>query len=89
MFKVQKHQCETCIYRKSSPLDLKHLEKQIADEYGGFTGHRICHHSKDVCCRGFWNKHQDEFQMGQIAKRLNMVEFVDVDILKLKTPKKK
>lgn len=76
MFKVKSKQCETCIYRKDSPLDLKKLENDVRDTYGGFKGHRICHHSEDVCCRGFWNRHNNEFNMGRIAQRLNMVEFV-------------
>lgn len=83
-FKVQKKQCKSCIYGPDSPLDTEALEAEIADEYGGFKGHRICHHSDDVCCRGFWERHKDEFQMGQIAQRLGMVEFVDVDTLKSK-----
>lgn len=79
MFKVQKKACSTCIYRKDSLLDIKVLEAQVADKYGGFKGHRICHHSKDVCCRGFWNKNKDRFQAGQVAQRLGMVQFVSVD----------
>lgn len=85
MFKVQKKQCKTCIYRPDCPLDLEALEEQISDGHGGFSGHRICHHSDDVCCRGFWERHKDEFQLGQVAQRLNMVEFVDVDTLKTDT----
>lgn len=80
MFKVQKKQCSTCIYRKNSPLDIQKLEAQVKDEHGFFKGHRVCHHSKEVCCRGFWNKHKDKFQVGQIAQRLNCVEFVNIDI---------
>lgn len=76
MFTVQKKACETCIYRKDSPLDIKKLENDVRDKYMGFKGHRICHHSKDVCCRGFWNRHKNEFPMGQIAQRLGMVKFV-------------
>ena len=83
-FKVQKKQCATCIYRKDCALDIKRLEDQVRDKYVGFKGHRICHHSKDVCCRGFWNRHKDEFPAGQIAQRLNAVEFVDVDVDKVK-----
>jgi hypothetical protein len=82
MFKVQRKLCATCIYRPESPLDLAKLEADVADRYGGFRCHRICHHSKDVCCRGFWEVHKDEFPMGRIAQRLGMVEFVDVDTLK-------
>lgn len=80
-FKVQKYRCESCIYRKDSPLDTKALEEEVKDDHMGFKGYRICHHSLDICCRGFWDKHKDEFPAGQIAQRLNMVEFVTVDIL--------
>jgi hypothetical protein len=78
---VQARMCSTCIYRPDSPLNLEKLENDVRDKYIGFKGMRICHHSKDVCCRGFWEAHKDEFQAGQIAQRLNLVEFVDVDIL--------
>lgn len=80
-FKVQRSQCATCIYRPDSPLDLQALEAAVADNYGGFTGHRICHHSKDACCAGFWARHKDKFALGQIAQRLNGVEFVQDDTL--------
>lgn len=83
-FKVQKRQCSTCIYRDDSPLDIAELERQIADDYGGFTGHRQCHHSDDsepACCAGFWARHKDKFQLGQIAQRLGFVRFVEIDVL--------
>lgn len=84
MLKVQKKSCSTCIYRKDSTLNLSVLEDEVRDDHmeGYFKGHRICHHSDDVCCRGFWNRHKDKFTLGQIAQRLNMVEFVEVDTLK-------
>jgi hypothetical protein len=80
--RVQKTQCSTCIYRPDSPLDLAKLEADVADGYGGFKGHRVCHHSDDACCAGFWARHKNEFQLGQIAQRLGMVEFVEDDTLK-------
>jgi hypothetical protein len=76
MFKVCDKPCATCIYRKDSPLDLTRLEGEIADPYGGFKGWRICHHTDDACCRGFWNRHKNRFQMGQVAQRLGLVKFV-------------
>lgn len=84
LFKVQKKACSTCIYRKDSPLDLEKLEADVADPHmkGFFKGYRVCHHSKDVCCRGFWNRHKDKFTLGQIAQRLGFVDFVAVDTLK-------
>ncbi len=83
-FKVQNRQCATCIYRKDSPLDIRQLESQIADQNmeGHFRGHRTCHHSDDVCCRGFWNRHKDHFDLGQLAQRLDFVEFVHEDQLR-------
>lgn len=83
-FKVQDKQCETCIFRPDCSLDLKQLLAAVADDHleGHFKGHRICHHSKDVCCRGFWNRYKDHFDAGQLAQRLGIVEFVHVDTLK-------
>lgn len=79
MLRVQRRSCRTCIYRKDSPLDLAKLEAQIADGYGGFRGHRICHHSDDAVCAGFWKRHKDQFQLGQVAQRLGFVVFVKDD----------
>ena len=85
MFQVQLKMCRTCIYRGSSPLDIKKLEDEVRDPHMGFRGYRICHHASDksgVCCRGFWDRHKNAFPAGQIAQRLNFVEYVDVDVLK-------
>jgi hypothetical protein len=80
--KVQEKKCETCIYGRS-PLDLKKLLDQVRDPHmrGHFRTYRICHHSEDAVCRGFWDAHRNDFAVGQVAQRLNQVEFVDVDTL--------
>lgn len=80
-FKVQRKFCATCIYRPDSTLDLAKLEEQVKDSFIGYKGFRICHHSRSACCRGFWNAHKDEFASGQIAQRLNLVVWVDEDVL--------
>jgi len=84
MFQIQKKSCVTCIYKKNSQLNIKTLEDEIKDKRGFFKGYRACHHvnSTKVCCRGFWNKHKNNFQAGQIAQRLKLLEFVDIDNLK-------
>jgi len=86
MIKVQKYQCSSCIYRKDSPLDIRELEKAIADPKmkGSFIGYRACHHAgrEKICCRGFWNRHKNDFTLGQVAQRLKAVIFVVRDILK-------
>lgn len=81
-FKVQHDPCSSCIYRGDSPLEIEELERQIVDPHGGFNGWRICHHSEDACCSVFWKRHKDEFQAGQIAQRLGLVEYVEIDVLK-------
>lgn len=80
-FPVQAKQCATCIYRPHSPLDLEALEAEIRDPHSGFSSYRICHHSEDACCRGFWDRHKDEFALGQIAQRLGVVKLVEDDCL--------
>ena len=75
-FKIQKTPCATCIYKASSPLDIKELESQVANSFGGFDGYRICHHGTTACCHGFWKRHKNQFQLGQIAQRLGLVELV-------------
>jgi hypothetical protein len=72
MLEVQKHMCATCIYRKDCQLDLKTLEAAAADPKmkGHFKGFRVCHNSKTACCRGFWNKHKNHFDIGQLAQRM-------------------
>lgn len=85
-FKVMRRMCSTCIYRPDSPLDLKKLEDDVRDEYIGFKGYRICHHSSDVCCRGFWERYKDLFPAGQISQRLGVVRFVDEEELGFRIP---
>jgi hypothetical protein len=80
-FKVQARICATCIYRADSSLNLQKLENDVRDPHIGFRGYRICHHSNNACCRGFWNAHKDEFAFGQIAQRLGLVESVHEDML--------
>lgn len=75
-FPVMAKQCATCIYKPGLNWDVAKLEAPIRKNWGDFKGHRICHHSKGACCRGFWNRFKDKFPVGQIAQRLGLVRFV-------------
>ena len=79
-FRVRASMCETCIYRPEQGADfVKRLEDQVRDPNmeGHFRGHRECHDKpKGACCRGFWNRHKDRFDLGQLAQRLGFVRFV-------------
>jgi hypothetical protein len=69
IFRVQRKICGTCIFRPERPLDLAKLEDEVCDPYGCIEDHRICHHSEDVCCRGFWPRHKDESAADRIVQR--------------------
>jgi hypothetical protein len=84
--RVQRRQCSTCIFRPDGPWrqgQLDALLAEIADPntHGHFTGHRVCHHSRDAVCAGFWARYKDHFQAGQLAQRLNLVRRVDDDVI--------
>jgi hypothetical protein len=79
--RVQRRPCSTCIYRPGCALDLAALEDQIRDPRMPrfFQGHRICHHSADAVCAGFWARHAASFTLGQLALRLGLVRLVEDD----------
>jgi hypothetical protein len=79
--KVQRHQCETCIYKSGLSWPIEEYENAIRDPHmnGFFSGHRICHHSDEAICAGFWARHKDHFTLGQLAQRLGLVEKIDHD----------
>ena len=79
-FEVRKTMCSSCIYGPKVPADFRQgLEDEIKDRFGFFNSYRACHHhtGDTKCCRGFWERHKDRFQMGQVAQRLNAVVFSD------------
>jgi hypothetical protein len=81
--RVQRRPCSTCIYRRDSALDIKALEAQIADPrmQGHFRASRICHHSRTAVCAGFWARHRNHYDAGQLAQRLQLVVKVDDDVV--------
>lgn len=88
MFKVQRKPCSSCIYGKhsASRATPAQLEAELADPRmpGHFVGHRVCHHSDDVCCAGFWRRWKNHFTLGQIAQRLGWIRYVTADTLRRK-----
>lgn len=89
MLKVQRKPCSTCIFRPDSSLNLKHLLDAVRETpppnwpkdqvWDHFKGYRICHHSEDAVCAGFWARCKDKFALGQVSQRMGMVQFVDDD----------
>ena len=78
---VQKTQCETCIYRPETVYDTDELENLIRDprDPTHFSTPRACHAvtGRTVVCRGFWDRHAEDFDLGQLAVRLDAVYTID------------
>ena len=70
--RIRRSQCETRIYRATSPFDLAALEAQCADGHGGFDRWRACHSHADgdTVCAGFHARHGADCEPIQIAERL-------------------
>ena len=90
-FRVRATACDTCIYRQDMHFDLAKLEGQVQDSLGYFEGWRECHHppegeTEGVCCRGYWNRHKDDFPVGQVAQRLGQIVFVALAMAALVPP---
>lgn len=83
--RVQREKCETCIFGRSV-LELGPLLDEVRDPHvrGYFRSWRVCHHSRDAVCQGFWEAYKDKFDVGQVAQRLNLVKYVSDDITREK-----
>ncbi len=77
--KIQKTKCNQCLFSKNRIVDAKRAAEVIRDALGKDT-YFNCHKAKikgaDVCCRGFWDAHKDNFNLGRIAQRLNVIKEV-------------
>ncbi len=78
MFKVLEQRCNECLYGKRKIVDdarRKEIIKELNEEDNYFICHKATIAGKKVCCRGDWDR-RGGGQMGRIAGRLNMVQFV-------------
>ena len=74
--------CGQCLFSKNKIVSDKRkaqILKKTAQDQSYFVCHKATIEGKDICCRGFYEKHGHVSQMVRIAERLNMVEFVPVE----------
>jgi hypothetical protein len=75
VFKVMEERCDQCLFSKDKIVsDARRTE--LLTECRRKDIHFICHKSKDVCCRGFFDTQTS--QLMRISGRLNCIEFVPV-----------
>lgn len=81
MLKVYKNKCKNCLFTQDRIVSSERA-KEIIQECKASNTHFICHlstmeNSGNICCRGFFDTEGDEVAKIQIAKRLELVEFVE------------
>lgn len=74
--KVYKSCCKNCLF-SSDALVSKERVKQIIEDCKKNQTYFICHKSKDVCCKSFYDKLGPVSEMIRIAERMNMVEHIE------------
>jgi hypothetical protein len=85
MFLVQKHKCDQCLFTDNKIVSDIRKSEIILDCRGRDT-YFVCHKdsvitgrkTQKLCCRGYWDLYKNEFNMGRIAQRLDMVEEIEV-----------
>lgn len=79
---VRKTKCDQCLFTDNRIVSQKRAGDVVKDCLKRDT-YFICHKTQtedapqDMCCRGFWDQHKNNFNLGRIAQRLQAVRFVE------------
>ncbi len=76
-FKVCKEQCDQCLFSKHKIVS-NARKREVLATCRQNDSHFVCHKTKDVCCRGFYDANPAASNLMRIAGRLGAVEFVEV-----------
>jgi hypothetical protein len=78
--KVYKECCKNCLFSADAIVSPER-RKEILKECKQKQTHFICHiatiEGKDICCRAFYDKLGHDSNLVRLARRLNIVQFVD------------
>lgn len=84
---VRNRRCPTCIYNPASGFNVAELENDVRDRHipQAFSGFRECHHGHDdgesgMCCRGFFDAHNDRCMPLRLAAALGGL--IEVKVVK-------
>ena len=81
-FKVQKDKCNQCLF-SSNKIVSDESKKQILEECLEDNKHFVCHKSSiadngKVCCKGFFDNFKNQIAVIELAKILNLIEYVKI-----------
>ena len=80
--KVRKTKCDQCLFSNNRIVSAKRATDVIKSCIKKDTFF-VCHKTQtedapdQMCCRGFWDQFKNHFNLGRIAQRLKMVEFIE------------
>ncbi len=80
-FKVQKRQCNQCLFSENRVVSQKRAEsiiKECIRDDTFFQCHKGTLKNQDICCRGFWDNFKDRFNLGRVVQRIGGPQFVEV-----------
>lgn len=79
--RVQKTKCNQCLFTKNRVVSEEVAAKIIKtalkkDTYFNCHKTQVKGLKSNVCCKGFWDAHKNNFNLGRVAQRLGIVEKV-------------
>lgn len=82
--KVQKTKCNQCLFTKNKIVSGDRARSIVKEalQNDTFFG---CHKTQlkglksDVCCKGFWDSHKNNFKLGRLAQWAGAVQEVVID----------
>lgn len=80
MIKIQKTKCDQCLFTKNRIVTLERAKEAVKDILDN-DSYFCCHKSmdnNDVCCRGFWDAHKNDFSLGRLLQHLHIIIFIDL-----------
>jgi hypothetical protein len=81
--KIQKNKCSQCLFSKNKIVSNNRM-KSIINACIYNDTFFICHKTQvtgsneQICCRGFWDKYKNNFNLGRISQRLGTVQEVSL-----------
>ena len=75
MFRVKTQQCNQCLFSDNKIVNDARKEEVLRTTLKK-DSFFVCHKTDDVCCKGYWDSHKNDFTVGQIAQRLNLIKEV-------------